>query len=110
MAGLAKIEKVAVNDLVARLRKRLGRRLAEIRFYGSKARKRGGPNSDIDLLVLVARHTAGIREEIFTEVSAVMLHYDVMLDVHVMSRREMRELMRLGTLYARTVQKEGILL
>jgi predicted nucleotidyltransferase len=110
MAGLTSREKQAVENLVKRLRRRLGRRLAEIRFYGSKARKAGGRHSDIDLLVLVRRHTVRVREDVFTEVSAVMLEYEVMLDVHLMSLTEMRELARLGTLYAKTVQEEGILL
>jgi predicted nucleotidyltransferase len=108
MAGLSEAERSAVQDVVERLRRRLGRRLVEVRLYGSKVRETADTGSDIDLAVIVTRHTPGLREQVFTEVSAVILERDVLLDVHLMDRRQLCELQRLGAPYAASIQEEGI--
>jgi predicted nucleotidyltransferase len=108
MAGLSKAEQAAVQDLVRRLRDRLGERLVEVRLYGSKVRKTARPESDVDLVVLVTQQTSALREEVFTEVSTVILERDVLLDVHLMDRRQLQELRRLGAPYAAVIQEEGI--
>jgi predicted nucleotidyltransferase len=108
MAGLSPAEQAAVQDLVRRLRGRLGERLVEVRLYGSKVRKTARPESDVDLVVLVTQQTSALREEVFTEVSTVILERDVLLDVHLMDRRQLQELRRLGAPYAAVIQQEGI--
>ena len=108
MAGLSPAEQAAVQDLVRRLRDRLGERLVEVRLYGSKVRKTARPESDVDLVVLVTQQTSDLREEVFTEVSTVILERDVLLDVHLMDRRQLQELRRLGAPYAAVIQEEGI--
>jgi predicted nucleotidyltransferase len=108
MAGLSKAEQAAVQDLVRRLRRRLGERLVEVRLYGSKVRKTARPESDVDLVVLVTQQTSALREEVFTEVSTVILERDVLLDVHLMDRGQLQELRRLGAPYAAVIQQEGI--
>ena len=108
MAGLSHAEQAAVQDLVQRLRGRLGERLVEVRLYGSKVRKTARPESDVDLVVLVTQQTSALREEVFTEVSTVILERDVLLDVHLMDRRQLQELQRLGAPYAAVIQQEGI--
>jgi len=108
MAGLSHAEQAAVQDLVRRLRDRLGERLVEVRLYGSKVRKTARPESDVDLVVLVTQQTSALREEVFTEVSTVILERDVLLDVHLMDRRQLQELRRIGAPYAAVIQEEGI--
>jgi predicted nucleotidyltransferase len=110
VAGLTERENQAVNDLVQRLRRRLGDRLVEIRLYGSKARRTDGPESDIDLLAVVQHHTVGVRHEVFAEVSSVILEHDVLLDVNILDAVELKRLQVLGTPYAAHIQEEGITL
>jgi predicted nucleotidyltransferase len=107
MAGLSLAEQAAVQDLVRRLRDRLGERLVEVRLYGSKVRETARPESDVDLVVLVTQQTSALREEVFTEVSTVILERDVLLDVHLVDRGQLRELQRLGAPYAAVIQEEG---
>ena len=108
MPGLTESEREAVDDLAARLRLRLGDRLVEIRIYGSKVRETDHAGSDIDLVVIVEHHTPEAREQVFTEVSSVILDYDVPLDVHVMDRPQLRRLQHLGSPYASTIREEGV--
>jgi len=108
MPGLTESERKAVDDLAARLRLRLGDRLVEVRIYGSKVRETDHAGSDIDLVVIVEQHTPEAREQVFTEVSSVILDYDVPLDVHVMDRLQLRRLQRLGSPYVATIREEGV--
>ena len=108
MAGLNERESAAVHDLVDRLRRRLGKRLVEVRLYGSKARRTDTVESDIDLAVIVGRVTPQLREMVFTDVSDVIIEHDVFMDVHVVSTVHMRRLRRIGAPYARNLDREGI--
>lgn len=108
MAGMSEREDRAVRDLADRLRKRLGERLLEIRLYGSKARRSDSPASDIDLAVIVNRHTTGIRTEVFEDVSNVMLEHDVLLDVHLMAIEDLEEMRAIGAGYAKRLDREGV--
>jgi predicted nucleotidyltransferase len=110
MAGLNERESAAVRDLADRLRKRLGKRLVEVRLYGSKARRTDTAESDVDLSVVVLRHTPAIRTEVFEEVSAAMIAHDVFLDVHISDPRHLKRLRDIGSPYGRRLQQEGILL
>lgn len=110
MAGLNEREMAAVRDLVDRLRRRLGDRLVEVHLYGSKARRTDTPGSDVDLLVVVAHHTVDVRDEVFTDVSDVMLEYDVVLDAHIADRRQLADLESLGAPYAAAIRSEGVVL
>lgn len=53
-----------VEEFRDRLRALLGERLRDLRLFGSEARGQGGPESDIDLLVLVD----GFDEEVWRTV------------------------------------------
>ena len=108
MAGLTERENQAVNDLVQRLRRRLGEELIEIRLYGSKSRRSDSPESDVDLAIVVRTQTLAVRHCIFEEVSNVILEHDVLLDVHIVDERHLQELRSLGAPYAKRLDEEGV--
>lgn len=55
-ASLTNAERRALDLLVARLAQRFGERLQSVWLYGSRARgEKPGPESDVDLLVVLAR-------------------------------------------------------
>ncbi len=98
----------AVEELCQRLQALLGENLREVRLYGSWARGDASPESDVDLVVLVRERHSGTWPQVQELAAALSLKYDLVLSINLLSQGEWEELQRLGTLYARCLQKEGI--
>jgi predicted nucleotidyltransferase len=100
----------AVAAFARRLRQRLGDSVTEIRVFGSKARGDAGPESDIDVLVVVQPETERVRLE--TAVSD--LAFDVSLDhaVHispcVLTAHVVHESIWSETPFLQTLEREGL--
>jgi len=105
---LVKRDKQAIEELARRVRARLGPRAVAILFYGSKARGTDSVGSDLDVAVIVDRQSTDLRRAVFEEVSAVILDYEVLLDVHVLEARHLKRLKQEGAPYAMRLESEGV--
>jgi predicted nucleotidyltransferase len=97
-----------VEELRQRLQAFLGENLREVRLYGSWARGDASPESDVDLVVLLHERNSGTWQRVQELAAVLSLKYDLVLSINLLSQEEWEELQRLGTLYARRLQEEGI--
>jgi len=97
-----------LGELVRRLRALLGKDLQEVRLYGSRARNRAVPDSDVDVAVIVRRADQAVWQEVQKLAAHLSLEHDLVLSVNLLSQKEWEELQRLQTLYARRLQEEGV--
>ena len=99
-------ERQALQEFVAYLRKRLSNQVEFVALFGSKARGDSGPDSDVDVLVVLSREDREIRREILIAAARLSLEYDVLLSPRVIGA-ERWEKMRDFSLY-RNVQRESV--
>jgi predicted nucleotidyltransferase len=109
LAGLRPNEERTVRGVVEWARDRLGDRLVDIRLYGSKARGDSGPESDIDLFMLVTEKLSREEDDEYSEVS-----YDLDLENETVTMAVIRTVeqwsdpLRRATLFYKNVESEGV--
>jgi uncharacterized protein len=100
----------AVTDFVDRLRDTLGERLVHVCVFGSRARGDAGPDSDLDVLVIVEPDSQRI--ELETTVSDIA--FDVSLEhaIHVsptvLTRSAFADPRWRAMPFLRAIEREGI--
>lgn len=88
-------------DAKARLAKAFGERLRKVRLYGSVARAEAGPDSDIDVLVVLDEvHSLAERVRAMEVVADIALEHDLPIEPLVMDEAELARLRRLETALA----------
>ncbi len=85
LGHLTAVERRAVYEFVAELRKRYGSRIVNVWLFGSRARGEGGPESDLDLLVVVNGDERQMAGDIACLGSGLDLKYGVVLSDLTMS-------------------------
>lgn len=88
---------MALNATRTWLDQRFGARLEDFRLFGSYARGTWGPESDVDVLVLVNALTREEQREIFHCSEAVMFDHRVAVAPLAFSTAEWREMGELET-------------
>jgi len=101
-------EKKAIETFVQRLLAEFGRDVADVRLFGSKARSEAGPDSDLDILVLVKRPDYALKHAILWLAAEVSLAHDVLLSPRVVPPAAWQKMAQANTLFYRTVHAEGI--
>jgi predicted nucleotidyltransferase len=101
-------EKKAVATFVREVRKALGKDLVGVTLFGSKVRGDWGPESDIDMLVLLRIKDYKAEGRVFDILTDVKLATDAYLAPIVYTRREYERSRRLGSPFIANVEKEGI--
>lgn len=98
----------ALDRYRAKLVKRFGARLRELRLFGSYARREARPDSDVDILVVIDRLTSGEWRD------ACGLAYDVLMECGVYvggltcSREEWEDLLARERRIAVDIVREGV--
>lgn len=85
IAGLCKSEVQALQAFVSRLQKSFPHQVLQLSLFGSKARGESGPDSDLDVLVIVDHDDRALRRVIIDIASDISLEYDVLLSPRVVS-------------------------
>jgi len=98
----------AVRDLERRLRARFGDRLRDLRLFGSYARGDFGPESDVDVLVVVEELSRLERREVFDLAEEVFFDRLVHLAPLALSTAEFATLRDREYLIAAEIERDGI--
>ena len=101
-------EEQAIDTFVQRLHAGYGQDVFDVRLFGSKARGEAGPDSDVDVLVLVTRSEYDLKHAILWLAAEISLAYDVLLSPRVIPVDAWEEMARGETLFYRTVHAEGV--
>ena len=104
---LSRKETKALKTLKAKLSDK-GVPVLEMRLYGSKARGRSSRDSDIDVMIKVAKRTPVLESRIDDIVFDVNLEHEVFVSTIIFDEQELTTgPMRESPIY-RAIQKEGI--
>lgn len=101
-------EQAALSECVSRLRQALGKQLIGVWLFGSKARGDFGPDSDIDLLIVIPELDWFLWDEIRLTAARVSLEYDVLLNTHILDQSRWRAQMHYRDTLWREVQRDGV--
>jgi predicted nucleotidyltransferase len=81
--SLSQAEAQALRAFVNQLQELFSQQVLQLALFGSKARGESGPDSDVDVLVIVDREDRSLRREIIDIASDLSLEYDVLLSPRV---------------------------
>lgn len=100
----------AVEECTHRLVTALDDDLCYLWLFGSKARGEHGPDSDVDLLVVVREYEEESRWQIHQIGAQCSLEYDVLFNTHILDLSQWDYLERhQGTLWSE-IQRDGVTL
>lgn len=105
---LAANEKEAIEYFVEKLINEFGQDVDEVRLFGSRARGKAEPDSDLDVLILVKRPDYSLKHSILWLAAEVSLMYDILLSPCVVPPVAWQQMRQDNTLFYRTVCAEGI--
>jgi predicted nucleotidyltransferase len=83
IAALHQSEAQALLSFVDRLQQSFPHRILQLSLFGSKARGESGPDSDVDVLVIVDQDDRALRRGIIDIASELSLEYEVLLSPKV---------------------------
>ncbi len=107
-AMLSHHDREAVETLVQRLFHTPLLQVQRAILYGSKARHDDTPESDIDLLVIVANDSWPIKEQLLTSGARLSLEYDALFNLKVVSRTRWEWMAQIRHPLFRSIASEGI--
>lgn len=108
LRGLKKKELEAVKEFCASVKKALGNELIGLRLFGSKARRKTGRDSDIDVAVVVRRRNSEVWDKVVDSAFYVNLKWDVYISARVIERRSLRDPKWRVTGFVQNLEREGI--
>jgi predicted nucleotidyltransferase len=105
---LTTIERQALETLVQRLYVRHSDRIQSVTLFGSKARGDAGPDSDIDVLIVLTNDDPHLRSNVRRLAARVSLEYDLLISVRAVSHSHWRRLSHYRFPIYQAIQAEGI--
>jgi len=108
LSSLRENEQRAISAFRESLDKALGANVVALKLFGSKARGRSTPASDIDLLVLVKRYAAQLEDLVIEIAFDINLEYGVYISPRVIGEATFRHPVWRSTSFLRLLAKEGI--
>jgi len=106
--ALSPDEKSALSNFKAALKQALSGRLVELKLFGSKARGDDQPDSDMDVLVIVASDDWHIRDKVYDVATDMLLQMDICISPKVISKNRFDQLRKEGTSFIHNVSKDAI--
>ena len=101
-------EKSALTQFKADLERALSGQLIELKLFGSKARGDDQPDSDIDVLVIVATDDWHIRDTVYDVATDILLQMDVCISPKVISKNRFDRLCKEGSCFIHNVSRDAI--
>jgi predicted nucleotidyltransferase len=106
--ALADNERSALSDYLARLHDTCGKRVMHVVLFGSKARGDSGPESDIDLFVVLRGELDGLKQALADLSYDVSLNYGVVLSDFVVGEQRYHWMAEHREPLPTEVQREGV--
>ena len=103
-------ERLALKTFVARLGAQLTIPVHEVWLFGSKARGDSGPDSDVDVLVILEEVDARQVDAVHLIGARVSLEHAVLLNTHIFDYHHWSNMARYHAPLWHHVQRDGILL
>ena len=110
LEGLNVQEKAAVQAFIHRIQQVYGDKIQEIILFGSKAREDSQPDSDIDILVIVAEESWALRDDMSLIAAQESLAHDVLLGPRVIGKERWTQMARDQFTLYQNVAREGLVL
>lgn len=82
--------------------------LESIILFGSWAKGTQSPESDVDLLIVMADRDPEVMEQIYEEVLDILLNHQVDISLKIYSKGQFQHWMNLGTPFMAEVSKTGV--
>jgi predicted nucleotidyltransferase len=105
---LSSDERRALDSFVRQLLDELESEIVDVRLFGSKARGDAGPESDVDVLVLVHDPAYSIKHRILWMAAESSLEHGVLLSPRIIPPAAWEEMEQADTLFYRTIRTESI--
>lgn len=105
---LSSAEEKAIETFVRQLQDELESEIKDIRMFGSKARGDAGPESDLDVLVLVQDPAYALKHKILWIASEISLNYGVLLSPRIIPPAAWNEMAEANTLFFRDIRAESV--
>jgi len=106
--ALSAKEKSALIHFKGNLEKALGNQLVELRLFGSKARGDDRPDSDVDVLVIVATENWHLRDTVYDEATDILLQTDICISPKVIDKNRFEMLCKQATSFVHNVSRDAI--
>ena len=106
--ALNKREKTALQRFKTELGQALGNQLVELKLFGSKARGDGRPDSDMDILVIVASDDWHLRDTVYDIATDIFLQTDICISPKVISKNKFDKLRKEGASFVNNVSRDAI--
>jgi predicted nucleotidyltransferase len=108
LAYLDETEKAAVRQFAGYVLNSPKTQVIAIHLFGSKTRGDFGPDSDLDILIVLDNGDWVTRDEIRFVASDVSLQFNLLLNTHILSRERWEELARHQATLWREIQRDGV--
>ncbi|MEA3339415.1 MAG: nucleotidyltransferase domain-containing protein [Chloroflexota bacterium] len=105
---LTDTERQALETMVQRLHTRYNDQVESVTLFGSKARGDSGPDSDIDVIVVLTNDDHRLRSNIRRLAARVSLEYDLLISMRAVGRSHWHELSHYRFPIYQAIQSEGI--
>jgi len=102
-------EKSVLKRFKASLEKSLGNQLIELKLFGSKARGDDLPDSDVDVLVIVAGDDWHIRDTVYDIATDILLQTDLCISPKVISKNIFDRLKKESSSFIHNVSRDAII-
>jgi len=100
----------AIEEFSKRIKDELGSNLMEMKLFGSKAKGKNMPDSDIDILIITEETNENIKDIIFDITVDVNLTYDVVICPIIIAYKLYTDPLANQTNFYKAVQEEGLTL
>ena len=107
-SALTDTEHQALKTLARRLHTRYDDQIQLVVLFGSKARGDAGPDSDIDVLVVLTGDDPHLRSSVRRLAARVSLEYDLLISMFAVGRSHWETLSRYRFPIYQAIQAEGI--
>ncbi len=101
-------EKSVLKRFKTGLEQALGSQLIELKLFGSKARGDGRPDSDVDVLVIVATDDWHICDAVYDIATDIFLQTDICISPKVISKNIFDRLRKESSSFIRNVSRDAI--
>lgn len=108
LAFLQDNERLALAEYAGRVLSSAGSRVQNVILFGSKARGDSGPDSDLDVLVVIDHYDAQIDDVVTMTASRISLEFDTLINTHLVAADRWAKMQKWEATLWQEVQRDGV--